>query len=176
MKKLTLLVAIFVAGSANCYAQHVHKPSTITPNTHNVMQEKKDIQQEQSAQHVDSTTYKLKTGKVGESVVKAYKTVEDGVVGGYKKVEEAFVHAFLEKSDSTTTAQAGDSTCYQMKTGKMGDGVVKAYKAIENGTVSAYKTVENGVVSGYKKVENAFVEAFLEKTEPSATTDIETNQ
>ncbi len=75
-----------------------------------------------------------------------------------------------------TTAQTHDTASYKLKSSKIEEGVVKAYKAIENGTVSAYKAVENGVVSGYKKVENAFVEAFLEKTEPSATTDIETNQ
>lgn len=41
--------------------------------------------------------YKLKTGKVGEKVVDAYKKIEDTVVGGYKKIEDAFVDAFLEK-------------------------------------------------------------------------------
>ena len=45
------------------------------------------------------STYKLKTGKVGEAVVGAYKAVEDTVVGVYKKVEDAFVDTFLEKSD-----------------------------------------------------------------------------
>lgn len=43
--------------------------------------------------------YKLKTGKIGDAVVGAYKAVEDTVVGGYKKVENAFVDAFLEKDE-----------------------------------------------------------------------------
>ena len=44
--------------------------------------------------------YKLKTGKIGDAVVSAYKAVEDTVVGSYKKVEDAFVDAFLEKAES----------------------------------------------------------------------------
>lgn len=41
--------------------------------------------------------YRLKTGKVGEKVVKGYQKIEDTVVGGYKKIENAFVDTFLEK-------------------------------------------------------------------------------
>ncbi len=43
--------------------------------------------------------YKLKSGKIGDAVVGAYKAVEDSVVSGYKKVEDAFVDTFLEKTD-----------------------------------------------------------------------------
>ena len=50
---------------------------------------------------------------------------------------------------------------YTLKTGKVGEGVVKGYKAIENGVVGGYKAIENGVVSGYKKIEEMFVQAFL---------------
>lgn len=78
--------------------------------------------------------YKLKTGKVGEKVV-----------GAYKKIEETFTDAFLEKSDE---AESG----YTLKTGHVGEKVVKGYNAIEN-----------GVVGGYKKIEDKFVDAFLEK-------------
>lgn len=43
--------------------------------------------------------YKLKTGKIGETVISGYKKVEDSVVvGGYKKIENAFVDTFLEKT------------------------------------------------------------------------------
>ena len=48
--------------------------------------------------------YKLKTGKVGEAVVGAYKKIEDTVVGSYKKIEGAFVDAFLEKADDAETS------------------------------------------------------------------------
>lgn len=43
--------------------------------------------------------YKLKTGKIGDAVVDAYKTVEQRVVGGYKRIENAFTDRFLEKSE-----------------------------------------------------------------------------
>ena len=70
--------------------------------------------------------YKLKTGKLGEKVV-----------GAYKKVEDAFVDAFLEQGGEGE----GD---LRLKTGKVGKAVVK----------------------GYQDVEDAFVDRFLEKVEP----------
>lgn len=50
--------------------------------------------------------YKLKTGKIGNTVIGAYKAVEDTVVSGYQKIENAFVDAFLEKADDTAGEQA----------------------------------------------------------------------
>ena len=43
--------------------------------------------------------YKLKTGKIG-----------DAVVGAYKKVEDAFVDAFLEKTDDAAEVQSPEKT------------------------------------------------------------------
>lgn len=74
--------------------------------------------------------YKMKTGKLGEKVV-----------GAYKKIEDAFVDTFLNEDGS-------------MKTGGMADKAA-----------SAYQKIEDTVVGGYKKVESAFVDAFLEKTD-----------
>ena len=74
--------------------------------------------------------YKLKTGKLGEKIVNAYKGIED-----------KFVDTFLEEDGS-------------LKTGGM------AEKA-----TSAYQKIEDAVVGGYKKVEVAFVDVFLEKVE-----------
>lgn len=74
--------------------------------------------------------YKMKTGKLGEKIV-----------GAYKKIEDAFVDTFLEEDGS-------------MKTGGMAKKVTDVYQKIED-----------TVVGGYKKVENAFVDAFLEKVE-----------
>ena len=91
--------------------------------------------------------YTLKTGKVGEKVV-----------GAYKKVEETFTDAFLEKGEQT----AGT---YTLKTGGVAKKVVDGFKAIENGVVGGYQAIENGVVGGYKKIESKFVDAFLEKVE-----------
>ena len=53
---------------------------------------------------------------------------------------------------------------YKLKTGKLGDAVVGAYKTVEETVVGGYKIIEDTVVGGYKKVEDAFVDAFLEKT------------
>ena len=52
--------------------------------------------------------YKLKTGKIGNTVISAYKAVEETVVGGYQKIENAFVDAFLEKTEDAAGEQAED--------------------------------------------------------------------
>lgn len=72
--------------------------------------------------------YKLKTGKLGQKVVGAYKTVEN-----------AFVETFLNEDGS-------------LKTGGVADKVT-----------SAYQKIEDTVVGSYKKIEDSFVDAFLEK-------------
>ena len=64
--------------------------------------------------------YKLKTGKVGEAVVGAYKKIENAVVGGYKEIENKFSDKFLNE----------DGT---LKTGEAGQTVVRGYKKIEDG-------------------------------------------
>ncbi|MBQ6994238.1 MAG: hypothetical protein IJN64_07110 [Lachnospiraceae bacterium] len=76
--------------------------------------------------------YRLKTGKI-----------EEKVVGAYKKIEDKFVEKFLNEDGS-------------LKTGGM------AEKA-----TSAYQKIEDGVVGAYQKVEDAFVDTFLEKVEES---------
>ena len=45
------------------------------------------------------TKYKLKTGKVENAVVGAYKKIENGVVGGYKKIEDGVVEGFNKVTD-----------------------------------------------------------------------------
>ena len=57
--------------------------------------------------------YKLKTGKLGQAVVGAYKTIEDTVVDSYKKVENAFVEAFLEKTEDTAAGAPPSSPTEQ---------------------------------------------------------------
>ena len=52
---------------------------------------------------------------------------------------------------------------YKLKTGKVGDAVVDAYKKIEDTVVGGYKKIEDTVVGGDKKIEDAFVDKFLEK-------------
>lgn len=52
---------------------------------------------------------------------------------------------------------------YRLKTGKIGEAVVKGYKKTENAFVNGYKKIENAVVSRYKKIEDKFIEAYLER-------------
>ena len=47
------------------------------------------------------SNYKLKTGKIEETVVEGYKKIENSVVNGYKKVEDAFVEKFLDKKENS---------------------------------------------------------------------------
>ena len=60
--------------------------------------------------------YKLKIGKVGQTVIDtqkkiednvvgAYKSIENGVFGTYKKIENAFVDKFLEKVEDDGNKQ-----------------------------------------------------------------------
>lgn len=88
------------------------------------------------------STYKLKTGKVGEAVVNAAKAAE-----------EKFTEKFLEKDESNPSG-------YSLKTGGM------AEKA-----TAAYQKIEDAVVGSYKKIEDSFVETFLEKVDDGETPD-----
>lgn len=54
-------------------------------------------------------------------------------------------------------------TKHKLKTGKVENAVVGAYKKIENGVVDGYQAIEDAVVSTYEKIEGKFVEKFLEK-------------
>ena len=60
----------------------------------------------------------------------------------------------------------------KIKTGKVEEKVVGAYKKIENGTVNGYKAVENAVVGTYKKIEDKFVDTFLEKKEDDFAAEV----
>jgi hypothetical protein len=50
-----------------------------------------------------------------------------------------------------------------LKTGKVENAVVGAYKKIENGVVDGYQAIEDAVVGTYKTIEGKFVEKFLEE-------------
>ena len=54
-------------------------------------------------------------------------------------------------------------TKHKLKTGKVENAVVGAYKKIENGVVDGYQAIEDAVVSTYEKIEGKFVEKFLEE-------------
>ena len=52
---------------------------------------------------------------------------------------------------------------YKLKTDKIEEKVVEAYKKVEDGAVNGYKGVENAVVGVYKTIEKKFVDKFLEE-------------
>ena len=49
----------------------------------------------------------------------------------------------------------------KLKTGKIEDNAVGAYKTIEEGVVKGYKAVEDAVVGTYQKIEDKFVKKFI---------------
>lgn len=69
--------------------------------------------------------YKLKPGRIGETVI-----------GAYKQVEEKFVDTFLEKDGS-------------LKTGGMAETVTGACKKVEDAVVGSYKKVEDAFVDAF---------------------------
>ncbi len=97
--------------------------------------------------------------KMSKSVVKVYKSIENGVVGAYKWIEDGFTKTFLTKNENAAEGEPE----YSLKETKISKGVVDGYKAIENGVVKGYKGIENGVVDGYKNIENTIAETFIEK-------------
>ena len=89
--------------------------------------------------------YRLKTGKIGEKVVNAAKSVE-----------ESFTEKFLEKDEASPTG-------YSLKTGGMAQKATAAYQKIEDTVVGGYKKIEDTVVGSYKKIENSFVDWTIVK-------------
>ena len=53
----------------------------------------------------------------------------------------------------------------KIKTGKVEEKVVGAYKKIEDGVVKGYQAIEDAVTGTYQKIEDKFVEKFLEGDE-----------
>ncbi len=62
-------------------------------------------------------------------------------------------------------------TKYKLKTGKVENVVVGAYKKIEDGVVDGYQAIEDALVGTYKKIEGKFVERFLEETDEEANSE-----
>lgn len=62
-------------------------------------------------------------------------------------------------------------TKHKLKTGKVENAVVEAYKKIENGVVDGYQAIEDAVVGTYKTIEGKFVERFLEETKEESNSE-----
>lgn len=74
--------------------------------------------------------YRMKPGKIGKTVMAAYKNVE-----------EKFVDTFLEADGS-------------LKTGGMAEKVTGAYQKVEDSVVGGYKKVENAFVDAFLEKED----------------------
>ncbi len=76
--------------------------------------------------------YRLKAGKLGKTLINAYK-----------KIEDKFVKAFLEEDGS-------------LKTGGMAQKATASYRKIENAVVGSYKKIEDAFVEAFlEKVEDS---------------------
>lgn len=76
------------------------------------------------------STYKMKPGKIGRTVI-----------GAYKNVEEKFVDTFLTEDGS-------------LKTGGMAGKVTGACQKVEDAVVGGYKKVENAFVDAFLEKED----------------------
>ena len=74
--------------------------------------------------------YRMKPGKIGKTVMAAYKNVE-----------EKFVDTFLEADGS-------------LKTGGMAEKDTGAYQKVEDSVVGGYKKVENAFVDAFLEKED----------------------
>ena len=86
--------------------------------------------------------------KIESGVVEGYKKIEDGVVTGYKKIEGGVVEGFtgiVDKMSGVMLDEEGN-----LKTGKVGEAVVGAYKKVENAFVNTFMAKEGESVEDAK--------------------------
>lgn len=69
--------------------------------------------------------YRIKPGKIGQTLMGAYQSIED-----------KFVDTFLEEDG-------------RLKTGTLGQKVTKAYQTVEDGVVGGYRKVEQAFVDAF---------------------------
>ena len=78
--------------------------------------------------------------KIEDGVVTGYKKIEDGVVTGYKKIEDGVVEGFTGITEKMSDVMLNEDGT--MKTGRVGDAVVGAYKKAENAFVNTFMAKE----------------------------------
>ncbi|MBO4938669.1 MAG: hypothetical protein J6C98_06695 [Oscillospiraceae bacterium] len=86
--------------------------------------------------------------KIAEGVTEGYQKIEDGVVEGYKKIEGGVVEGFtgiVDKMSGVMLDEEGN-----LKTGKIGEAVVGAYKKVENAFVNTFMAKEGESVEDAK--------------------------
>ena len=86
--------------------------------------------------------------KIAEGVTEGYQKIEDGVVEGYKKIEGGVVEGFtgiVDKMSGVMLDEEGN-----LKTGKVGEAVVGAYKKVEYAFVNTFMVKEGESVEDAK--------------------------
>ena len=86
--------------------------------------------------------------KIAEGVTEGYQKIEDGVVEGYKKIEGGVVEGFtgiVDKMSGVMLDEEGN-----LKTCKVGEAVVGAYKKVENAFVNTFMAKEGESVEDAK--------------------------
>ena len=86
--------------------------------------------------------------KLSNGVAEGYQKIEDGVVTGYKKIENGVVEGFtgiVDKMSGVMLDEEGN-----LKTGKVGEAVVGAYKKVEDAFVSTFMAKEGESVEEAK--------------------------
>ena len=78
--------------------------------------------------------------KIESGVVEGCKKIEDGVVTGYKKIEGGVVEGFTGMVDKMSGVMLDEEG--KLKTGKVGEAVVGAYKKVENAFVNTFMVKE----------------------------------
>ena len=95
--------------------------------------------------------------KIAEGVTEGYQKIEDGVVTGYKKIEGGVVEGFtgiVDKMSGVMLDEEGN-----LKTGKVGEAVVGAYKKVEDAFVSTFMAKEGETAEEAKARVTAGTEA-----------------
>ena len=86
--------------------------------------------------------------KIAEGVTEGYKKIETGVVDGYKKIEGGVVEGFTNIVDKASGAMLNEDG--SLKTGKVGEAVVGAYKKVEDAFVNTFIAKEGESVEDAK--------------------------
>ena len=95
--------------------------------------------------------------KIAEGVSKGYQKIEDGVVTGYKKIEGGVVEGFTGMTEKVSGVILDEEG--KLKTGKVGEAVVGAYKKVEDAFVSTFMAKEGETTEEAKARVTAETEA-----------------
>lgn len=117
--------------------------------------------------------------KIESGVVGSYKKIEAGVVDGYKKIETGVVSGFTVMTDRISDTMLHEDG--SLKTSKVGEAVLEAYKKIENAFVNTFiaragESVEEAKarICAAQKVRDVKMKAEAEKHAVAQQTVIDT--